>query len=51
MSNKNIDQINNYYNEKFKIKKDLHNKNSVNNLLKRISSGQRGVVLEMFFEE
>ncbi|WP_193168035.1 hypothetical protein [Vibrio navarrensis] len=51
MSNKNIDFKNNSYNKKFKIKKDLLNKSSVNNLLKRISSGQRGVVLEMFFEE
>jgi 3-methyladenine DNA glycosylase AlkC len=35
--------------KKIKTKKDSYNKNSVNDLLQRIASGQSGVVLEVLF--
>lgn len=48
MSNKNINSMNSS-DKKIKTKKDSYNKNSVNDLLQRIASGQSGVVLEVLF--
>ncbi len=49
MSNKITDSMNLSDNKKIKTKKRTHYKNSVDKLLKRISSGQSGVVLEMLY--
>ncbi|MDA9557012.1 hypothetical protein N9R79_05855 [Vibrio sp.] len=49
MSNKNIDSMNLFDSKKIKRKTASHNKTSVNNLLQRLASGEKGVVLEVLF--